>query len=209
MVFRLAGDGGTGVGFEGGDLALTDGVSIVAFGDPLGDPAAGLAACVAPDFGDPAADVWGVGLNPAFFDRQRGVEVAVDATGRELRGGTGDRAFVVYDVTYYPTGGATAGEAARQPSVAVYDAADDPTDGEVTGSDPTGEPSAAVYATETDHSDGGATETRLAGQPYRLYLECREMAGGAWVLGIAQLTPTAAYDAAVAAREALLATIDG
>jgi hypothetical protein len=48
-----------------------------------------------------------------------------------------------------------------------------------------------------------------AAAPYRLYIECRAMGGGSWVLGIAQLVPAAAYDEEVAAREKLLATIEG
>jgi hypothetical protein len=48
-----------------------------------------------------------------------------------------------------------------------------------------------------------------AAEPYRLYIECRAMSDGEWVLGIAQLVPAAAYDGEVAAREQLLATIDG
>jgi hypothetical protein len=48
-----------------------------------------------------------------------------------------------------------------------------------------------------------------AGLPYRLYLECRTMAGGGWVLGIAHLVPAAEYEATIAVRQAVLATIDG
>ena len=45
-------------------------------------------------------------------------------------------------------------------------------------------------------------------QPYRFYVECRATDGG-WVLGIAQLVPAAAYEAEIAAREHLLATLEG
>ena len=133
-------------GVHAADLALTNGTSLVVFGSPLGDPEAGLAACVAPDFADPAADVWQFELDPAFFDQERGIVPATTADGQPLRDDDGQRAFAVYDVGYRTGGRAT-------------DAA-----------------------------------------PYRLYLECRAMAGGAWVLGLAQLVPAAAYDAEVGAR---------
>lgn len=142
-------------GVHAADLTLTNGTSLVVFGPRLGDPDAGLAACVTPDFADPAADVWQVELDPAFFDQQRGIVPATTVDGDSLRHDDGQRAVAVYDIGYR-----TGGRAAD-----------------------------AV--------------------PYRLYLECRVMAGGAWVLGLIQLVPAAAYDTEIGAREALLATLEG
>jgi hypothetical protein len=62
----------------------------------------------------------------------------------------------------------------------------------------------AVY--EAQYRPGGPG---TAAAPYRLYVECRAMGEGAWVLGIAQLVPAGSYDAEVAAREELLATVEG
>lgn len=55
----------------------------------------------------------------------------------------------------------------------------------------------------------GAGGTPAATGPYRLFVECRTMAGGGWVLGITHLVPVAAYAAEAPARDQLLAALEG
>jgi hypothetical protein len=62
----------------------------------------------------------------------------------------------------------------------------------------------AVY--ESGNRTGGSA---AAVEPYRLYLECRVMAGGGWVLRMMHLVPAAAYEAEVPARDRLLAVLVG
>jgi hypothetical protein len=62
----------------------------------------------------------------------------------------------------------------------------------------------AVY--ESGNRTGGSA---AAVEPYRLYLECRVMAGGGWVLRMMHLVPAAAYEVEETKRDQLLASIEG
>lgn len=53
-----------------------------------------------------------------------------------------------------------------------------------------------------------ADEQVVMGGPLRLYVECRTMAGGAWVLGVTHLVPAADYETEAAKRDELLATLE-
>jgi hypothetical protein len=67
-----------------------------------------------------------------------------------------------------------------------------------------GQRSTAVY--DVQYRAGG---TDAPAKPYRLDLECHAMGEGRWVLGVAHLAPAAAYETEVAAREQVLATLEG
>ena len=68
------------------------------------------------------------------------------------------------------------------------------------------DPQRAFALYESADPSGG---TAIATEPYRLYLECRAMAGGAWVLRMMHLVPAAAYEIEVPARDRLLAALVG
>jgi hypothetical protein len=53
-----------------------------------------------------------------------------------------------------------------------------------------------------------ADEQVATGGPLRLYVECRTMADGAWILGITQIVPAADYEAEATRRDELLASLE-
>lgn len=55
---------------------------------------------------------------------------------------------------------------------------------------------------------GSAGGNVAADEPMRLYVECRTMAGGDWILGITHFTPAADYETEAAKRDALLASLE-